>query len=213
MPNQPLYLKSLPLFPLGAVLFPDGEVPLRVFEARYLDVIVKCHNLRAPFGVVTLTRGSEVRTPDAAREQFEAVGTLATITHLEQAQPGLLLIQCRGGQRFQIEQSSRLKNGLWVADAVMLAPDAAVKVPGDLLPIAQMLRQLFDGLRLHRAPVPRPEDTRYDDCGWVANRWAELLPMPLATRQRLMALDSPLVRLELMADMLTRNGIGSGAER
>jgi len=27
-----------------------------------------------------------------------------------------------------------------------------------------------------------------DDCGWVANRWCELLPMPLEPKQRLMAL-------------------------
>jgi Lon protease-like protein len=50
-----LTLSSLPLFPLGAVLFPDGMLPLRIFEVRYLDMIAKCHKAGAPFGVVCLT--------------------------------------------------------------------------------------------------------------------------------------------------------------
>ncbi|MCB2040838.1 MAG: LON peptidase substrate-binding domain-containing protein, partial [Rhodoferax sp.] len=56
-----LTLESLPLFPLGTVLFPGGVLPLRIFEVRYLDMIGKCHRHGAPFGVVALTRGSEVQ--------------------------------------------------------------------------------------------------------------------------------------------------------
>ena len=55
-----LTLQSLPLFPLTAVLFPDGLLSLRVFEVRYLDMIGKCRKAGAPFGVVSLTQGSEV---------------------------------------------------------------------------------------------------------------------------------------------------------
>ena len=43
--------------------------------------------------------------------------------------------------------------------------------------------------------------------GWVANRWCELLPLPLELKQRLMELDNPLVRLELVSDILERTGI------
>ena len=58
-----LTLQSLPLFPLSAVLFPDGLLSLRVFEVRYLDMIGKCRKAGAPFGVVSLTQGQEVRRP------------------------------------------------------------------------------------------------------------------------------------------------------
>jgi Lon protease-like protein len=54
---ETLTLYSLPLFPLGAVLFPGGVLPLRIFEVRYLDMIGKCHKAGAPFGVVALTQG------------------------------------------------------------------------------------------------------------------------------------------------------------
>lgn len=63
--TQPLTLSSLPLFPLGSVLFPGGLLALRVFEVRYLDMVRKCHAAGAPFGVVTLTQGREVRQAGA----------------------------------------------------------------------------------------------------------------------------------------------------
>jgi Lon protease-like protein len=209
MPDQPLSLHSLPLFPLGAVLFPDGVLPLRVFEVRYLDLLGKCHRADAPFGVVALAQGSEVRVPGAPPEQLQPVGTLARITQMEQPHPGLLMALCRGEQRFRIEQSSRLKNGLWIANAALLAPDTALAVPPDLQHVAHMLRQTHDALRQRTPPAltPTPAESRYNDCAWVANRWCELLPMPLPMRQQLMALDAPLVRLELVADMLVRKGI------
>ena len=52
-----------------------------------------------------------------------------------------------------------------------------------------------------------PTAAQLDDCGWVANRWCELLPVPLELKQRLMELDNPLVRLELVGDVLERTGI------
>jgi Lon protease-like protein len=41
----------------------------------------------------------------------------------------------------------------------------------------------------------------------VANRWCELLPVPLDLKQQLMELDNPLVRLELVGDVLEKTGI------
>src|SRR6185369_3421479 len=90
-----LTLQSLPLFPLGTVLFPGGVLPLRIFEVRYLDMITRCHKAGAPFGVVLLTQGNEVRVPDA-KEAFAGVGTLATISDLDSPQPGLLTIRAIG---------------------------------------------------------------------------------------------------------------------
>ena len=58
---------SVPLFPLGTVLYPGGLLPLQIFEVRYLDMIGKCHRSGSPFGVVTLTKGSEVRRPEAGQ--------------------------------------------------------------------------------------------------------------------------------------------------
>lgn len=205
-----LTLQSLPLFPLGTVLFPGGVLPLRIFEVRYLDMISRCHRAGAPFGVVSLTQGQEVRRPGADREAFASVGTLASIGGLEQPQPGLMVIRASGQQRFRIRNSEQLRHGLWVADVEQMAADKVVPVPDDLQPTATalgtLIRKLQDQGRGAEA-LPLDQPPRLDDCAWVANRWCELLPMPVQLKQRLMELDNPLVRLELVTDVLARTGI------
>jgi uncharacterized protein len=204
-----LTLQSLPLFPLTAVLFPDGLLSLRVFEVRYLDMISKCRKTGAPFGVVSLTQGNEVRQPGGT-EAFAQVGTLATIHDFENPQPGLMLVRATGAQRFRITASDQLKHGLWVADVERLPADMAVAVPDDLRSTADALQRLIQSLQLKASqpgPMPLMPPWKLDDCGWVANRWCELLPLPVALKQRLMELDNPLVRLELVSDVLTRTGI------
>ena len=214
MPPFPPLLSPLPLFPLGSVLFPDGYLPLRIFEVRYLDLIGKCHKSAAPFGVVSLTEGAEVRVAGAGTERFAAVGTLATIRRFESPQPGLIQIECIGTQRFQVRTTELQKHGLWTAEVETLPDDMALGIPADLQHAADALRRLVDTLEARRRleqqddlHLPIAEPYRFDDCGWVANRWSELLPMQTTLKQRLMALDSPLMRLELVGDLLARNGI------
>ena len=212
-------LFSLPLFPLGTVFYPGGLLNLRIFEVRYLDMIGKCHKTGAPFGVVALTEGSEVRKPETktlagdgfAQENFNTVGTLATIAEFSVPQPGLMVIRCEGTKRFEISQREKLKHGLWIANATYLQDDQSVQIPADLQGTADALGKLIRTLQersdVSPEQMPLLAPYRLDDCGWVANRWCELLPMPPELKQRLMELDNPLLRLELISDILERTGI------
>ena len=213
-----LKLNSLPLFPLGTVLYPGGLLPLQIFEVRYLDMIGKCHKAGAPFGIISLTEGSEVRRPNItgsggdgfAHESFGSVGTLASITEFSVPQPGLMMIRCVGTQRFEISAREKLRHGLWIANVTRLDGDQPVPIPDDLQRTADALGKLIKSLQERRVPddqMPLLAPYQLDDCGWVANRWCELLPMPLELKQRLMELDNPLVRLELVSDILDRTGI------
>ena len=208
--TPPLTLSSLPLFPLGSVLFPDGVLALRVFEVRYLDMVRKCHQAGAPFGVVSLTQGHEVRQAGAPEERFNDIGTLAVIEQLETSQPGLITVLCRGSQRFRITQRRHLTHGLWTADVDHIERDLTVPVPEDLKKASTALAQVLNTLQIRDPGMPHlvtPTAAQLDDCGWVANRWCELLPIPLELKQRLMELENPLVRLELVGDVLERTGI------
>ena len=208
--TQTLTLSSLPLFPLASVLFPDGVLALRVFEVRYLDMVRKCHQTGAPFGVVSLTQGSEVRRAGAPDEQFHDVGTLAVIEQLASPQPGLITLVCKGTERFRITQRNHLVHGLWIASVSQLDRDLSIPIPEDLKKTATALTQVLHTLHARDALNPAaklPPPEQLDDCGWVANRWCELLPVPMELKQRLMELDNPLVRLELVGDVLERTGI------
>lgn len=210
---------QIPLFPLRSVLYPDGALPLQIFEVRYLDMIARCHRAGTPFGVVCLTQGNERQQPAAgpagdgyANEAFEPIGTLARIDALTRPQPGLMLIECTGTQRFRVVQSAREKFGLWTAEVELLPADAPVAVPDDVAFTRLALQRLAQQLEQATGPdgeavvlaLPRPH--RWDDCGWLANRWCELLPLDPALKQRFMALDSPVLRLELVADTLGQMG-------
>ena len=217
---QALTLTSLPLFPLSTVLYPGGLLPLQIFEVRYLDMVGKAYKAGAPFGIVSLTQGEEVQriatAPDAlpqatsgafAQEIFHSIGTLATITEFSAPQAGLLVIQCLGTQRFEIDRRERLKHGLWVADITYLPEDTPVLIPADLQAGADALARVIEGLQARSGAsgtMPLQSPYQLQDCGWVANRWCELLPLPPALKQRMMALDNPLVRLELVNDLLVK---------
>lgn len=207
----------LPLFPLQTVLFPGGLLVLQIFEVRYLDMVGRCHKENRPFGVVSLTQGTEVRrlkqgqpseTTGAslfATEAFHAIGTLAHIDQLEPLQAGLLMVRCSGGQRFHLTHHEQLTHGLWVGKSEPLPLDPPVTVPKDLAHVSLAMRQLihqFEGLAAPGEEMPVRSPYLWDDCGWLANRWCELLPISSALRQQLMVVDSPLLRLELVADLL-----------
>ena len=205
--STPRVHANLPLFPLETVLFPGGLLPLRIFEVRYLHMVEQCRKAGTPFGIVSLMQGSEVRRPGAANEIFHPVGTLARITHFDAPQPGLMEIDCVGGARFRIQSSHQLAHGQWVADVELLDDDVAPPVPSDLAHASDTLDQLIQTLRAQhpaesRFPILPP--LQLEDCGWVANRWCEILPMSVQLKHNLLALDSPLVRLELVADVLAK---------
>ena len=206
MSVAPLSLDSLPLFPLQAVLFPEGLLKLRVFEARYLDLATLCLRTGAPFGVVCILDGSEVRHAGDKPTRFEAIGVLAHVRDLDAEQAGILTLRCQGSQRFTLAAPAQRGDGLWLAQAQVHADDDRQAVPPEQSACAKALADAFTALAAHgheQFPLPH----RLDDAGWVANRWCELLPIAMAAKQRLMALDEPLLRLKLVDDYLRGQGV------
>ncbi|MCY7314645.1 MAG: LON peptidase substrate-binding domain-containing protein [Rubrivivax sp.] len=187
----------LPLFPLRMVLFPDAVLGLKVFEARYLDMVSECLRTRQPFGVICLQQGSEAgRT--AQPVALEAVGTLAHIDEVDAEQASILSLRCTAGQRFRISAPPQQRaGGLWVASVQTLPPDP-LRVPGPAM--LQTVTALADAIRKlkEREAEPFAAPYRLDDAGWVANRWCELLPISLPARQKLMELSDPMIRLSLV---------------
>jgi Lon protease-like protein len=197
---------ELPLFPLNTVLFPGGLLNLKVFEARYLDLMGRCLRERLPFGVVALKRGSEVRLPDQAAVALEAVGTRAEVMDVDSAQTGILLVRCRGLERFTVRASRQQADGLWLAQTAPIAADSTVAPTPALAGAARALADAIaalEGQGDHPFLVPH----RFDDAGWVANRWCDILPIPVAAKQRLMELPDPLMRLQLVDDFLRTKGV------
>lgn len=192
----------LPLFPLQTVLFPGARLALKVFEARYLDLVSARLRDGAPFGVVCLEAGSEAGRSERP-VAMESVGVLAHIEAVDADQAGILNIRCLGRERFRmLEPPEQQADGLWLAPAVRALPDDPARAPGPaMLRTVSALAEAIQKLQQQRRePFVRPY--RLDDAGWVANRWCELLPVPLKAKQKLMELDDPVIRLSLVDGFL-----------
>jgi Lon protease-like protein len=195
---------ELALFPLRSVLFPDTSLPLKVFEARYLDLVGRCMREQRSFGVVCLVEGSD-HGRDGVR--FERAGVLARIDDVDAEQAGILQVRCTGMQRFLIDGEPRQQDdGLWLADAVRQPDDEVMAPEGALLATVKALANAIVALRA-QGITPFSEPYRFDDAGWVANRWCEILPISLAAKQRLMMLPEPQVRLRLVDEYLRDKGV------
>jgi uncharacterized protein len=211
-------LTTLPLFPLSTILFPDGLLPLQIFELRYLTMIKQCIAAGTEFGVVaqtvrqnaadTVSETAQAAEP-MSQETFTSVGTSAKIVTHSAPQPGLLRIDCVGSKRFTVVSCEQQKLGLWVAQVNFMEIDQAIPVPEELLDTVTALRHVVTSLTRQASNanhVPIAQPYQFDDCGWVANRWCELIPMQPEQRYRLLTLENPLIRLELVQDLLDTGG-------
>lgn len=188
--------ENLPLFPLNVVLFPEGLLPLRIFEARYLDMVSSCLRRERSFGICAIAAGSEVGGPALPR----LIGTEAHIVDCDMDQPGLMNITVRGGRRFAVEDHEVETNGLLTGMVRWLTEPAAVAYPPELRDVLPLLMQISAELG-ERLPAPH----RFDDPAWVGARYAEILPIPLDAKQALLELDDPLSRLEIVQRFLREN--------
>lgn len=200
---------AMPLFPLTTVLFPQGVLNLQIFEVRYLDLMKKCLRDNTPFGVVSLLDGNEVRRPDE-KIQLAKIGTLVNIEKHEFVTPTLIEISTVGSQRFKLLNAMQEKNGLWMGEIQTLPADPVVEIPDYLQGSANALARLINSIdekEVAEEQLPFRKPYKLMDCGWVANRWCELLPLDKPTKLQLLALDNPLLRLELIDDTLAAQGL------
>lgn len=202
-------MEEIPLFPLGRALFPEGVLDLRIFEVRYLDMIRRCIAEGTEFGVVGLLKGHEVRSPEGV-ETLASAGTLARIESHYVPMPGLMQIRCIGTMPFELLAGRQEKYGLWVGRTAPLAVDTPTEVPTALQPSAQALGKLIAKLQQDGVPpemMPLAPPFKLDECGWVANRWAELLPLTALQTQNLLRMHDPAQRLERVQQYVQLHGL------
>ena len=193
-PNQDIHI-----FPLNTVLFPGGVLPLKIFEQRYLDMTKICISEDRPFGVCLIKEGREVGTPAVPSE----VGCLARITQWDMPQLGIFHLLTEGTQRFRIVHSSVQKSGL-IAATIETLPGEQKVAPQDTL-CSDVLQAIIEKLGAGRFPAPH----RFDDAAWIGYRLSEVLPISLDTRQQLLQISDPQMRLAQLSQILSQQGLRS----
>ena len=194
---------TIPLFPLSHGLFPDGMLPLQIFEVRYLHLIKQCHQQQLPFGVAWLQEGSEVKVPGQV-PLLHPIGCLAHIREFEQVQPNFFRVVCQGGLRFNLHDVQPGPLGVWQGSVSYLPQDPEQEVPVSLQAQADRLGKVIataqqKGL-IDRLPIFPPY--HLDQCGWLANRYAEALPIRAELKLQLLTEPDPLKRLEAVSQLI-----------
>jgi Lon protease-like protein len=200
----------VPLFPLKTVLFPGGILHLKVIEARYVDMLRECMRQAAPFGVVLIKAGQEAG-PAAEPEQ---VGCLAYIGQSDMSGIDAMSLRTSGGERFRILETRVLPDERLEARIEMIAADRDIPVTEIHVSCAKTLKLVLDdidakGQAEHGdsfdSPFARP--MQLENAAWVANRWCEILPIPLKARQKLLELDNAESRLSIVYQYLQQHKI------
>ena len=157
-------VRRLPLFPLNVILFPNGALPLHVFEERYKLMMQRCLEADSRFGVVLIRSGPEVGGPAVPH----SVGTVALVTQLRRLDDGRMLLSVAGQQRFRIEEVTQLDPYL-EAEVELMDREDGVSIPaGEMEALNDAItrhNRLMLGMRggwVRRARIPRdPEDLSY----------------------------------------------------
>lgn len=187
-PEAPLI--DIPLCPLDGLLFPCGVLSLKVFEQRYLDMAAACMRNKTPFGVCLIANGKEIGEPALPHP----VGTLAHIETADMPQFGILMLKVRGGRRFRIHSTQVQPDGLLRSQVCLLDEPEGRAIPDAQQGLVPLLRKVASDL----GPEKMPEPHAFDDAAWVGYRLTEIVPVQALAKQKLLELDDPVSRLEIL---------------
>ena len=189
----------IPIFPLTTVLYPDGLLPLKIFETRYMDMAKACMKDNSAFGVCLIQSGAEVGAPATPY----AVGTLAHIADWDMPQLGILNITAQGGQRFLIESSEVGQDGLITAEVSLLSAEPTLLVTEEHSLCTTVFETIVQELGEARFSNPmHPEQA-----AWLGYRLAEILPIKASAKQDLLEMNDSLMRLKILQEFLKRQGV------
>jgi uncharacterized protein len=186
--------ETVPIFPLGTVLFPGAMLPLRIFEVRYMDMAKACLKDGTPFGVCLIREGEEVGAPAVP----EAIGCLARIAECDVEELGILKVKAEGLHRFRIVSREVNRQGLIVGEVEAIAAEPEVRQTQGLDECAQFLGKVIAGIGAERFAQP----FHFEDATWVSFRLAEILPLRVDVKQKLLELTDATLRLAVLHKFL-----------
>ena len=193
---------EIPIFPLRTVLFPDGLLPLKIFEQRYLDMTKACIRDDSPFGVCLIREGGEVGEPALPFQ----VGCTARIAEWDMPHLGMFHLLCRGERVFRIVEHWTGKNGLVSALVQEREPALRDALPADFQELGALLGRIIDQVGAESFPAP----VLLDDAQWVGCRLSEALPLDPEVKQRLLEAGSAHQRLEQLKALLKDKSVTIG---
>lgn len=190
---------EIPLFPLATVLYPEGLLPLRIFEPRYMDMAKCCLRDDSTFGICLIASGREV----GPAAEPHVVGTLARIASWDMPQLGLLQVIVQGKRRFRVLGRRVEASGLLRGNVELLPQEPSQPVPEAFLRLIPLLRRTLG----ESGELGATRPYRFEDALWVGYRFCELLNLPNPLKQELLELDDCIERLTEVFYICAQRGL------
>ena len=184
----------IPLFPLNAVLFPGGSLPLRIFEPRYLDMVSDCMKSEKGIGVILIKQGQEAGAAASSHD----VGTMSSIAYWHKRNDGMLGLTLKGEQRFKVISREVKPNQLIVAEIELLDEFKPTIFDKHSEKLVKLLKQIIALLE----PPYTTMEKFYDDIDWVSARLIELLPLDFKDKQKMLLMGNVEDRIECLYPLL-----------
>lgn len=187
---------TLPLFPLNTVVFPGGQLPLRIFEQRYLDMVKRAIADNTPFGICAIREGTESGTSATPH----TVGTRVRVIDWDMPQAGILHIDTQAEARFVIRSTRTEPGGLLIGSVEAVSAEPPTAIPDEFELAVEILRHIID--EYGNAHFPAPHE--FDNAVWVGYRLSEVLPLKLSIRQNLLEMNDSVMRLHILTEFLKK---------
>lgn len=194
--NAALEQFRLPLFPLNAVVFPGGRLPLRIFEQRYLDMVKQAIADDMPFGICAIREGAETGAPAVPY----TVGTRVHVTDWDMPQAGILHIDTQAEERFVVRSTRTEPGGLLTGSVEAVSAEPASAIPAELELAVEILRHIIGEYGTAHFPAPH----EFDNAAWVGFRLSEVLPLKLSVKQNLLEMNDSAMRLRILTEFLKK---------
>ena len=182
---------EIPLFPLSSIVMPEGLLPLRLFERRYIDMVKNCFRTETGFGVCLIKDGGEADEPS----QPYPMGTLVTIVDFDQGSDGLLHIVARGDREFRLLTYTANDAGLLIGEVEFVPDRPAILMQPDFENLSNKLKLILQYVE----PSFSYPETRLDDADWVCHRLLELLPLAPEAKFELLQMENNQERLDTLS--------------
>lgn len=170
---------------------PDGLMPLRLFERRYIDMVKDCFRNNTGFGICLIKQGREA---GVVSEPYP-MGTRVSIIDFDQGADGLLHITAKGEEEFTLLSYSATDSGLLIGEVQPLP----VKPYTPMEPEYELLAQKLELILSYLETDTRFESRQLDNADWVAHRLLEVLPLTNQAKYELLQMSSNKERLEALS--------------
>ena len=188
--------RLMPLFPLQSIVLPGGLFPLRIFERRYLDMVRDCIKNNTDFSIALIR--------DNSKEEYITdvynYGCLVKITDWNQLDDGLLGITVGGTNKVKIHDRNLEKNNLLTGMIEDIETEKEYMIPQKYLLLSRFYKKIYPGIK----HVISFKKERYADASWIGFRLIECLPLDSSTKNKLIAMDHAIERLDMLYEIVQK---------